>query len=221
MSKLKKTTITIYNCIGSEEADICLNYVDGTQKNKKVNLFGLFEKIKSLNPESEDYAILGRMPYGYVTGKYKDNRNFSVILSIPGAQMPVQFMGKLFSSVPFPELIFAFKYCGGNLNRSLVYATNSSGELCRYPFGNVYDDGRICWGSYVHSEVTCISDAELAARKFYELPTNNDLWEKKYVRHDVGILSNMYSMLDGMACFPDEWLVCLPGMTMDDILNKI
>ena len=97
---------------------------------------------------------------------------------------------------------------------------NKAGPLCRYPFGNVYTDGRgrICWGGYQHKEVFSLKDSEKTVWKFYELPTNNDLWDESNVNHNVGVLSNMYDMLNNKQEFPDEWLVPI-DMSLDNLLG--
>lgn len=212
----KSTTITISN---TGNAEINIRYSDGTEKIKVMPVISLCRLLQSL--ELTSGQPLGEMPAGYVMANYADPKNFSVVLKIPELNCPVQYMGKLYKSIPYPELCFALKYNSGLLNESRVYAVRDENTLCYYPYGNVYESGKICWGGYQHKLVDSIKDSELTAQKFYELPTNNDLWSRSHVNHDVGVLSNMYEILEGKHSFPSQWLVPIDGVNINGLLNYV
>lgn len=198
------------------QSEICIKYSNGTEKVKLMPIISLCRLLQSL--EVSNGEPLGQMPEGYVGANYSDSKNFTVILRIPPLCCPVQFMGKLYKSIPYPELCFMLKYKTGILNESAVYAVKGENTLCYYPFGNVYEDGRICWGGYQHPCINSIKESELTARKFYELPTNNDLWKASHVNYNVGVLSNLYNLLSEKDFFPLEWLVPI-GKTVQNLLD--
>lgn len=214
MRTCESTTITILN--DTARADICMKYSDGTAKVKTMPVISLIRLLQGL--EISNGEPLGEIPEGYVSANFSDSKNYKVVLRIKALSCPVQFMGKLYRSIPYPELCFVMKYNAGKLNESRVYAIQYNKTLCHYPYGNVYDDGKICWGRYQHPAVNSLKDSENAARKFYELATNNDLWSNSYVNYKVGVLSNMYDLLDGKESFPPEWLVPIPGMSIEELL---
>lgn len=218
MSDYEKMTIVIQN--NHEGAGIDISYSDGTMQHKQIPVLSLCRLLSSYG--SVFGESLGQIPNGYVNAEYSSNKNYSVVLRSPALSCPVQFMGRVYESIPYPALVFRLKFRAGLLYDSSVWAMNKSGALCRYPFGNVYNDGRgrICWGGYQHQEVFSLKDSEKTVWKFYELPTNNDLWEESNVNHNVGVLSNMYDMLNNKQEFPDEWLVPM-DISLDNLLGGL
>ena len=216
LSAFQKFQIAVdKNCEG---ADIDISYIDGTMQHKHVPLLSLCRLLSSYGSTLNE--PLGEMPNGYINARYSSNNTFSVVLKSPALHCPVQFMHQLYDDIPYPDLLFILEYKSGFLCSSSVWGMNKAGSICRYPFGNVHENGPICWGGYRHQEIFSMKDSEKTIWKFYELPTNNDLWERSYVNADVGVLSNMYSMINGKQEFPDEWLVPV-SLSLDGILGGL
>ena len=76
------------------------------------------------------------------------------------AHLGVIYLFGVPKQVVFPDLAFLFKVREGMVSASFCFALkrDESGmigpasRLCYYPFGNVYDNGKICWGKYGISE---------------------------------------------------------------------
>ena len=68
-------------------------------------------------------------------------------------------------------------YCFA-LKRDASGMIGPASRLCYYPFGNVYDNGKICWGNTVFPKMTSIKDAEKLIQAFFDAETNNDLYQE-------------------------------------------
>ena len=115
----------------------------------------------------------------------------------------------------FPDLAFLFKVREGMVSASFCFALkrDESGmigpasRLCYYPFGNVYDNGKICWGNTVFPKMTSIKDAEKLIQSFFDAETNNDLYQNRIVEHpEFKEQSGLLETLKEMEVFPQKWL---------------
>lgn len=80
-------------------------------------------------------------------------------------------------------------------------------RLCYYPFGNVYDNGKICWGNTVFPKMTSIKDAEKLIQAFFDAETNNDLYQNRIAEHpEFKEQSGLLETLKEMEVFPQKWL---------------
>ena len=65
---------------------------------------------------------------------------------------------------------------------SYLVATNSQGVNYRLPFGNIYEDCKMCGGSYVSASSSLLESAERALWQFENSPWNVDLAKPEYAK---------------------------------------
>lgn len=168
-----------------------LTYADGSgnKHNKSIDL-NEFASLLSANV-SHDFGLL---PAGcrYLAQK---GANTFVAVEVPGGTHEISYNNGSSSSVAkiknvnLPPGLFLFmlnKAADGryNLLKSKLYALKNDSVMIymdtmfHYPAPNIYDDGRICWGSNETATKGIKSLAALSglARIFYSAPFNNDLF---------------------------------------------
>lgn len=125
---------------------------------------------------------IGRLPQGYYDGALSPAENtFKMAVSIPAAVRPVQYFDTVYV-VPFPALMFIFCVATGRINVSEVVALDTDvpqedSIVYHYPFGNVYNDGKICWGNIALPSISNPLELPKAISGFFASETNNDLYE--------------------------------------------
>ena len=160
---------------------------------------------------------IGTLPIGFIDGGYeKITSTYEAIMHLPAQERPMKYFDKVYI-VPFPDLVFYLKAQKGNVTTSKVFAlesgdTTENAKLYRYPYGNVYDDGRICWGSNRNTipRVHCLKDFEKVVTLFFGAETNNDLFQSPKYEKD-GVLvdvsqTELIQLVEGKEKFPVEFL---------------
>lgn len=202
--------------------DVMSEFEDGTVTKKKVSAKELAYSLSAAT--TNEYIHIGRMPKGYYDSRIDATGKdcFDIVLTTDAGIYPVQYLNEPPKLIPFPKLAFRFSFMNGQLKDSLCFALKTgSPVLYHYPFGNVYSNGKICWGGHSFDGITKLHHSEQVARKFYELATNDDLWSSTYVHGHAPILSAVYNELAGMETFPEEWLFPASGEgTIDELLLK-
>lgn len=141
--------------------------------------------IHLLRSAEEDVALkrIGKLPLGFLDGAVTEDQ-MEAILHVPGAKRPFKYFGSTYV-IPFPDLVFHFKSGAGKVVKSHVYALkgkpNGNAVLYHYPFGNVYEDGRICWGRNILPDVSCLKEFEQCVLLFFSADTNDDLYSRPTV----------------------------------------
>ncbi len=72
-----------------------------------------------------------------------------------------KFNGHL--TLPMPRLLYFIELADKRLNKKLVFALKSYPKgldevLHLFPYGNAYEDGKICWGNHVCQKIDSIED---------------------------------------------------------------
>lgn len=160
---------------------------------------------------------IGTLPVGFIDGGYETiTSSYEAIIHLPAGTRPMRYFDEVYI-VPFPDLVFYMKAQKGKITSSKVFAlesgdTSEKAKLYRYPYGNVYDDGRICWGSNASTlpKIHCLKDFEKVVTLFFGAETNNDLYQSPKIEKD-GVLVNMpqtelVKLLQGKENYPVEFL---------------
>lgn len=131
--------------------------------------------MSTIEAEQERCLEIGQIPNGFYDGVLIQNKeqSFDVIITV-SAHLGVIYLFGVPKQVVFPDLAFLFKVREGMVSASFCFALkrDESGmigpasRLCYYPFGNVYDNGKICWGNTVFPKMTSIKDAEKLIQAF-------------------------------------------------------
>lgn len=107
----------------------------------------------------------GLLPFGtkFYTGSRSEYR---IGIEIPGIVRHASFslpnIGKFEKRIPFPATLFLFHIQGDRIEQSKLYAcrppvARDYDQLYWFPLGNVFDSGKICWGSVKHREMKIAS----------------------------------------------------------------
>ena len=165
-----------------------------------------------LNATDEEKILprIGRIPDGFYDGHSDSRRGVhEAIMYVPAGVRPLLFgSSAAHLIIPFPALVFYFRTKMGKVTISRVFAAKDekltdNTKLYHYPFGNVYDDGKICWGGNVLPDIKRLSDFEKVVELFLGAGTNNDLY-----RNVGGVTQEQLLMkLKGKKSFPNKWLV--------------
>lgn len=160
--------------------------------------------------EEKNLPRIGRIPEGFYDGHSDARRGvYEAIIYVPAGIRPLLFSGyEEHLIIPFPSLVFYFRTKMGKITVSKVFATKDkiltdNTVLYGYPFGNVHDDGRICWGGNVLPNIKQLADFEKVIELFLGAGTNNDLY-----RNVGGVTQELLlKKLKGKSSFPNKWLV--------------
>lgn len=102
--------------------------------------------------------------------------------------------------------------------KTKIYALNSKMEICAYPYTNVHDDCRICWGSLKIPKVNGLAESTKILDFFLAAENNNDLLNT-YTKDclSASCTHALLTKLKNKKEFKDEWLKPL-GVTFGDII---
>ena len=160
--------------------------------------------------KSSDMFQIGRLPKGYFDAKVSssDPSTFDAVLVFKAQKRAMKFANKHWV-VPFPALAFKFKVQAGVVTDGYCFGMASDvpdedSILYRYPFGNVSDIGRICYGNIRLDKMTSIMDVTAAVDEFFTGETNNDYFAGKNVVPYTQ--AEMLEKLKKLDEFPLEWL---------------
>lgn len=194
---------------GDVVMDVTIGKDDGSQITKRgiflEDYLMLFEK-NSLKKE-KDLVTIGSLPKGYITGSIGSPGTFNVAFFVPAEKRAVLYE-KMHFYVPFPHLVMGFKIVGGAVAQSLCFATDKldlDGKAYRYPFGNVSEEGGICFGNIALKKCMQIKDVEDIADAFFCSETNNDYFDEYKVTIAV-TQGKLLERLKKKEEFPLRWL---------------
>lgn len=181
---------------------------DGQQIRKKGRIdqfIGLLQTSCTVN----NYQRVGKLPHGLLDFAIGDvPGTFKAILKVPAGIRSLQYHSEPFM-VPFPETVFLLTSVSGRLVFSQVFASEN-GNVYHYPFGNVYPDGKICWGRNSLPEIRSLLDMQKIPILFYGSDTNDDLYtagrsviKRSEFAHQRGLIKNLEKETE----FPSQWLV--------------
>lgn len=186
--------------------------------------------IDSLNESSsrESNIRIGKLPEGFYDGmiSYEKSNTFSCVIVIPAGKFPVQYVNTQFI-LPFPSTVFFFEVENGNVVISRCYMVkdenvNDETRLYHYCYSNVYDNGRICWGTNNLPAVKNLKELDGLVTLFFSAPSNNDLFLPKSMLNGCeqysGNIRGLYMDLNGKEKFPDEYLK-ETYLKLGDLLN--
>lgn len=178
-----------------------------------------------------ELKLMPRFPEGTVDVQWYDKDNFFVSVLVPGQVRPTSYMNKEMERlIPFPSLLFGFRISKRALIHSACFAVketrarniSKSTELYRFPYGNVYQDGRICWGSTgIARDIydNGMSAIPFAIETFFNATMNNDLYHDDVTKKKVSLELLLFE-LEEKDIFPSSILV-KSGVTYDTYLSRV
>lgn len=192
---------------------VCRVFKNGDEDNKTMSLLDFVNALTS-SLENVCYTDLGELPFGYYRGSISPTNaaTFKVAVTIPQDKRILSYYGEE-HLVPFPELLFMFKVKSGKITDSRVYSvinSKSSRKVAHYPYGNVYNDASICWGSNVLPRVENMKGIERIIDLFFGSETNDHLYTagRNIIKRDQ--FYNQRGLIlaaEGRKIFPVKWLI--------------
>lgn len=146
----------------------------------------------------------GLMPYGTIW--FAGNQNeYSVLIEHPAFINKLNFGGVEYS-IPFPRCLFKFSVRNKRINASFVaclsHAVISGNDyLYSFPFGNVYNDRRICWGGVELPTIYSPLALRGAISLFFSSGFNGDLFLYSGVKITPPVFSNLIDITNGKEKF--------------------
>ena len=189
---------------------------------KTVSVKDLIAILNGCKEESVKVERLPRTPQGMVDLWYGQDSDFTVTIFVPRDLRPTAYLkAENERMIPYPNLLFIFKVASGNIADSKVFAIKApraraitdETALYRFPYGNVWSNGKICWGG--NSNVVrhkALNDMEEVVAAFFNATMNNDLYigDGLHGGGNVTLKLSLEELLNKMAeedVFPDELLV--------------
>lgn len=166
--------------------------------------------------DSHKMVAIGQIPNGYYDGKIHpyEPDTFSVTIALPKGLQQIVY-GTSSYSVPVPGLVFVIEVKKQRIIKSVVYAykgeLTEDSPLYHYPFGNVYCNGKICWGGNSLPKCNVMKDVDKVIALFFGSPTNDDLYspESNFLDPPEYVLSQraFLEFLKGKDEFPENILM--------------
>lgn len=206
------TDLNIKILEGSSEAYITLNEGGGSQRHKVVSTDELIGTMTSMFLFSTGILPINTRFYSGTKSEF-----------LVGVETPAKirrFMrqdrGKVSEfNIPFPHCLFIFKVSGKRISNTKLFALDKplqseKDTLFQFPFGNVYDDGHICWGANALPAINQPIHLSDAITLFFDAPFNGDLFsESGASTSEVPDVTDFWSLvkyLDKKSIFPSNML---------------
>lgn len=195
----------------------------GICTSKKILCSQLLTILNNSMEDSNNYLELGEMPRGYLDGKVSDLNPLSakILLFIPQGVKSATYENTVFR-VPMPNMLMRISIFKGRQTQTSIFCLKNDMTKQKvqdairekkkfpwyqYPFGNVGDDGSICWGNNTFKSLKKIKEVELFPIVFFDSPSNDDYYKQSRTNLDFKDVRMLYEYLIKKEKFPDEILV--------------
>lgn len=180
-----------------------------------VEIGSLLKAFKKSVVETVELAPIGEIPFGYYNGAVgiiNSKLKADIVTVLPASMQIMQYENTQYD-VCVPSLVFSFHVDKGRLEKTRVFVLKDEeptekSVLYRYPFGNVYDDGKVCWGSNVFPDILEIKRLEMVMTLFIQSLCNSDLYQSEKCIGVKGVpLRELFEQLHNKQNFPEEYLM--------------
>lgn len=175
--------------ITDEGIDVVDKREDGTVAYKRVELQELLKVLDLSSEKSEILTVDSKqLPkncirvFSHVSEKATSNGYF---LYVEEGNFDITYYKDVFKDFHMPNLLFYFSINKNKIVKSKVFAVKDKIDeitddtiLYRYPFGNVFTGGNICWGTNVLPKITSPLQLKGIPYMFINSPTVDDLYPK-------------------------------------------
>lgn len=204
--KKQKEKITFVMSEGSSEVTVINDYANGISKKRILSIMDVARAFNSMVEEQGvNGNLLEQMPKGYLNAAYQSPGNFKVWIALEETKRSMLYYGKA-EYIPFPGLIFELEVMNSKVVTSNLFSyigTAKEGmKLYNYPFGNVYDEGKICWGNMNLPAIMTLKDTEKIINMFLASETNNDLFRNRKFQTQRALIED----IKDKDLFPKEYL---------------
>lgn len=215
------------NCC--ECANVLITGSDGIKKSRIVTIESLLKAIQSSFTAQRVYMPVGEMPFGYYDAQIgEDQGRFcaDAVMVLPAGKHLIQYEQTRYD-VPLPSMVFQFKVDRQQITSTYVYVIKDKkltdkSKLYRYPFGNVNQSGRVCWGKNKLPDIRELKELEEAVMLFIQSPSNSDYYESKvYCNHEGLSLRQLLEMLKDEEEYPQDYLVSIWNNGKNMVLGNL
>jgi len=212
-----KTDLVVKIKAGASDAHVSLNK-DGIVQHKTVSLEDLVAQLTASQKLSTGVLPRNTRFFNGTPVKYRigletiaRTRDFGVF----SRTREEVGEGKKVLRIPFPPCLFVFDVTSGQISATKVFAlkhliSKKTDHLYNFPFGNVYGEGRICWGQAKMLPIRAPMNLISMISVFFDSPFNGDLVNERTFRSPPGErIPDFWSLvnyLDGKEAFPDNLL---------------
>lgn len=217
------------NCC--ECARVVITGADGKKISRIVTVESLIRALCNSATLPKVNITVGEIPFGYydaqvseVQGKFSAD----MVAVLPAGKQMMRYE-ETYYDVSIPSLVFRFSVEREKLVKTEVYAMKDEtptdhSHLYRYPFGNVSESGRVCWGGNQFSDIRSLKSLEEAMMLFIQSPGNADYFDgKRYCGHAEISLRELFERLKDEETYPEDYLVALKqnrkNMTLGDLVT--
>lgn len=199
-----------YDC-----ANVVVTDNAGKKSVKTVEVGSLLKALKCAVKLEAEQAPIGKIPFGYYDGAisiYSGKLCADIVTVLPASMQMMKYENTQYD-VCVPSLVFSFHVNKGRMENTRVFTLKDEkptekSVLYRYPYGNVYDDGRICWGTNSFPDIHEIKRLEMAMTLFIQSPCNSDLYRsEKCIGQKNVSLRELFEQLRNVQSFPEEYFV--------------
>lgn len=191
----------------TDEVTCIIKKGDGEEIRKVISYEDYAKSVIGVLGEDRVCRV-GQLPRGFVDGGANE-RCIEALISVPAGKRRFSYLGEEYL-IPFPEIFFHFLADSDGTVKGTKCACKMGDDLYHYPFGNVYEEGRICWGGNVLPKVNCLKQFDLLVELFFSATTNNDLYSGPVVMKEGKAYRlsqrELIEHLQGVNEFPKEWL---------------
>jgi hypothetical protein len=211
------------------DANVAMVKPDGTLTQKTV----LIDDIVSNLASSFKFST-GMLPRGtrFFSGS-GENYIIAIEMGDRVRRMVSKSKQKKIINIPFPKCFFVFWVEANRIKQTYVFSLKNpinaeTDTLYNFPFGNVYQDGHVCWGEAKLPKINCAMELVGVINIFLGSGFNGDLIEgwsfgqpKKYEEGEckVKCFWTLLKYLENKTIFPREMLKTSPR-TLQKIINS-
>jgi len=204
-------------------------FIEEKQGGRSVRKYVNFEDFEEIFKKNINIDT-GILPKGAIYYS-RENGNTIVILQRDPQKTEVSYHRRGSSDVvkyniPTPYSVFGFIVRERRIVDSFLVASQmpileNTTEVYKFPFGNVFDDFRICWGRTTLPTIRSPRFLAGLPNLFYAAPFNGDLSENVFqgYHYDTNNLEHFFEELNGREMFPHQKLI--PVGTFEDFLRQV
>lgn len=145
----------------------------------------------------------------------EDERYSRVVMEIPKKQWDIRYGDDEIYTIGFPRLIIQYDIIKSPSTQRIIEtkifavlnnkkAITEDTEIYRFPYPNVYHDGRVCWGSNHPKEIKDIMELEKMFNWFVSAPFGEDLGVK--TTHGMPNFKQLIEVIQDKD-FDDDWMI--------------
>ena len=163
---------------------------------------------------------LGKMPFGYVDAFISSEGTYTVAVLYPKKKRGVLYYEDTYY-VPYPNVLYIYSVKNGILQSKKCFAVKDADlqkgiskgtPLYAFPFGNVSQEGSMCYGSIKYPDLRRLSSIDELVALFLNGQVNDDLYSAKRCSTQHCKQFELYRYLETKKTFPDKILCLAQGI---------